>query len=69
MNIIDKVIQIKIDLGCIDRYDALVDIKRTVDELGIYYTAKRYNVLVNESGEDFAMQFMSAYNNEVKYTY
>lgn len=66
---LNKVIEIKIDLGCIDRYDALVDIKRTIDEIGIYDTAKRYNVLVNDSGEEFDMQFMSAYNNEVRYTY
>ena len=69
MKILDKVINIKLGLGCIDRYDALCDIKLTIDEIGIYHTAKRYNVLVNDSGEDFAMQFMAAFNNEVRYTY
>ncbi len=43
--------------------DALVaKIKREFDTMGPYHFAKNRNLLVNESGEEFACQFMAFYN-------
>jgi len=39
------------------------------DRKGPYDTAKKYGVLVNNSAEDFAIQFMSAYNEEYPGSY
>jgi hypothetical protein len=42
--------------------NALHDIHAVFDRLGPYEYAKRFGLLVNNSGEEFAIQFMSAYN-------
>ena len=66
MKYLDKVIAKKIELGCIDRQDALEDIRKSFDNTSPYQTAKFFGVLdENESAEDFAIEFMTAYNNEI----
>ncbi len=41
---------------------ALADIHEVFDRLGSYEYAKRFGLLVNGSGEEFAIQFMSFWN-------
>lgn len=43
--------------------DALYKLQPEFDRLGPYNFAKKYSVLVDNSGEDFALEFMSAFNN------
>jgi hypothetical protein len=40
----------------------LATIRASFDRLGPFCYAKAHNLLVNSSGEEFAIQFMSAYN-------
>jgi len=48
--------------------DAVVaKIKREFDSMGPYHFAKSRNLLVNESGEEFACQFMAFYNEFAGY--
>jgi len=43
--------------------DQIIDkIRKDFDSLGPFYCAKKHGVLVNESGEEFAIQWMSFYN-------
>lgn len=41
---------------------ALADIHELFDRLGSYEYAKRFGLLVNGSGEEFAVQFMAFWN-------
>lgn len=43
--------------------EALEDIRTSFDAFGPYQYAKAHGFLVNNSGEEFAIQFMSAYND------
>jgi len=49
-------------MGLTTTDQAIHDIKLVFDELGPYDYAKRFGLLVNGSGEEFATQFMSFYN-------
>ena len=69
MTLLDKVIAKKIKLGCEDRYDALKDIKLSLDAASPFDVAYFFDVLVNDSAEDFMIEFMTAYNDEVRHTY
>lgn len=69
MSLLDIVVQKKIGLGCMDRYDALEDIRRSLNTTSPYDFAKMFGVLRNESAEDFMMEFMSAFNREVRPCY
>lgn len=51
------------------RCEALCIIKANIQLDGPYCYAKNWNVLVNDSAEEFMMQFMATYNREVTYTY
>jgi hypothetical protein len=51
------------------RCSALQSIRKWIDIDGIYQYAKNHNVLIDGSSEKFAMQFYSAYNNEVQFAY
>lgn len=42
-------------------------IKEDFDRLGPYHFAKREGLLINGSGEEFAVQFMGFYNDFVGY--
>jgi len=44
---------------------AIATIKEDFDRLGPYHFAKREGLLMNGSGEEFACQFMSFYNDFV----
>ena len=65
MEQLNKVIEQKMKLGCTDRYDALHDIKRSIDTTSPYDFAKMFRVLENDSAEEFMIQFMTAFNKEV----
>lgn len=41
---------------------AIRDIREVFDRLGPYEYAKRFGLLVNNSGEEFAVQFMAFFN-------
>ena len=69
MTLLEKVVEKKIALGCVDRFDALEDIKCSIDTSSLWQFAKMFDVLVNNSAEDFAMEFMSAFNKEVRCAY
>lgn len=70
MSALDKVVSEKIKMRVVaDRYAALRAIKIAVDQRGMFTVAKQYGCLVNNSAEGFAIEFMTAYNNEVSYTY
>lgn len=49
----------------IDRDMALKVLKDAIDEHGMYDIAKCFGVLEGGSAEEFAIEFMSAYNAEV----
>lgn len=53
------VTNVRADLGCTTD-EAIGHIRCDFDNAGPYETAKRNNVLVNKSGEEFAVQFMTA---------
>lgn len=68
--IIDSVLGSIIRCGVnMDSRDALCEIKKVVDKRGMYGAAKVFGGIVDGSAEDFAIGFMSAYNEEVVYTY
>ena len=69
MQLLEKVIAQKIQLGCSDRQAALEDIALSVSQGSFYTVAKTHRVLVDDSGEDFAMEFMTTYNNEIGFRY
>lgn len=48
---------------------ALEQICNEFEHLGPFYYAKTYNLLVSNSGEEFAVQFMSVYNYDHPGTY
>lgn len=47
----------------------IASIKREYDQIGPYWFAKKHNLLVNESGEEFAIEWMTCYNSIVPGTY
>lgn len=68
--LLDKVIEKKIALGCSDRREAMEEIRnQTRRECSFYSVAQTFRVLVNESAEDFAIEFMTAYNKEIAGVY
>lgn len=69
MDLLNRVIDMKMTLGCADRRSALEDIALSVEATGMYATAKTFRVLVDESAEEFAIQFMTAYNKEIGFRY
>ena len=69
MTLLEKVIAKKIQLGCADREAALEDIALSVSQSSFYFVARMHCVLVEESGEEFAIEFMTAYNNEISLRY
>jgi len=70
MSLLEKVVDAKLKLGCVDRVAALEEIADAVEASGSFYgVAKMFRVLVNDSGEDFAVEFMTAYNAEVGFRY
>lgn len=52
-----------------DRYAALVAIAEITEKHGLYRACKHWDVLVDDSAEDFAIQFYTAFNKEVYYRY
>ena len=65
-----KAINNETGLWCNDRYEALENISMMVDRIGMYGTALHYGVLnENKSAEDFAIEFMTAFNKEVGHKY
>lgn len=53
-----------------DRHDALIKIKRRLDSTPSFYPiAREYGVLINGSGEDFAIEYMTAFNAEIYRTF
>jgi hypothetical protein len=69
MKLVEHVIATKIALGCADRFEALCDIKRSIDSTSLWQAAKTFNVLRDNSAEDFAIEFFSAYNAEIAQIY
>jgi len=55
-------------LDC-DRKVALEHLSNQIDRKGAYAVAKLHEVLVDNSAEDFMMEFMEAFNNEVHRKY
>jgi len=51
------------------RCEALCIIKTNIQLDGAYTYAKNWGVLVNNSAEEFMMQFMNTFNREVRWTY
>lgn len=43
--------------------DALASIKKSIEKRGAYDFAKAYGLLVDDSAEDFMIQFMTRYND------
>jgi phage portal protein BeeE len=53
----------------IGREAALNMIASMTDRDGLYESAKRWGVLINESAADFACEFYATFNNEIYYRY
>jgi hypothetical protein len=66
--LLDKVLELAAAKG-FGRESALCDIATITDRKGLYESAKRWGVLVNESAADFACEFYATYNNEIYYRY
>lgn len=67
MTLLQQVIDKKIALGCADRAAALRDIKISIEERGLYGVAKFFGVLDSTgTAEDFSIEFMQAYNDEIR---
>jgi hypothetical protein len=65
----DAVQTIRETLDC-DRSDALRYIARKVDKDGAFQFAKTFEVLdSNNSAEEFMLEFMETYNNEIERRY
>lgn len=70
MTKLEIVIEKKIKLGCADRTAALVDIALSIETSDIWSFADIYGVLdERRSCEEFAIEFMTAYNNEIGFRY
>lgn len=65
-NLLEQVIAKKIWLGCVGRYEALQDIKLSIDTSSPFVFAETYGVLVNETAEYFMIEFMAVFNEEVR---
>lgn len=70
-NLIDKVVAKLMEQRIVpDRQRALLYIARLHDaQCGLYSYAKAHGVLVDNSAEDFSIQFYSAYNKEIGQRY
>jgi hypothetical protein len=66
--LLDKVIKRAATKG-IGREAALSMIAGMIDREGLYPSAKRWDVLVNESAADFACEFYATFNDEIYYRY
>ena len=66
--LLDKVLGLAKAKG-FDRDAALLEIASVTDRKGNYAAAKRWGVLVNNSAEDFMIQFMGTFNSEIYYRY
>ena len=60
-----QILMVRAPLGDVTTDQAIRDIKELFDRLGPYEYAKRFGLLRNGSGEDFAVEFMSFYNAQV----
>jgi hypothetical protein len=72
MELIEKAIAKKIELGAEDRVEALEDIARSIEFGGcggLYGFALQNRLLIDDSAEEFAIQYYTAYNKEVAYRY
>lgn len=69
--LLDKVIdQMQGDMSRPDaRQYILEEIRVWTENLGLYAFARNHGVLINNSAEDFAIEFYTAYNNEIGHTY
>ena len=66
MSLLEKVIYAYIDAGwAACREEALIGMKRWIDAASLYAFARDNDVLVDGSAEEFAIEFMTAYNDEV----
>ena len=67
---LEKAIKLMIGLGASNRYDALCEIEKSVSLSSMWCFARDFNLLDEErSCEEFACEFMTAFNNEVYYKY
>jgi len=65
MELIEKAIAKKIELGCEDRDEALADIAKSIEIGSMWQFAKCFGLLVDDSAEEFSIQFYTTYNREV----
>jgi hypothetical protein len=63
-SLLDRVIDTQMHFGAVDREDALRWIAVNV-ESDLWGFARMHGVLVNDSAEEFAIQFYNAYNAEI----
>lgn len=68
-DLLESVIDKKIELGCNDRMSALEDIRIGIEQSTPYEFAKMFGVLVEDSAEEFMVQFMGSYNFELSPIY
>ncbi len=57
-----QILAVRAPFGDVTTDQAIKDIKEVFDREGPYQYAKRFGLLRNGSGEEFAVQFMSFYN-------
>jgi hypothetical protein len=68
-NLLDTAIEAVREVLDCDRRGALEHLSNQIDRKGAYTVAKLHEVLVNNSAEEFMIEFMTAYNNEVGHKY
>lgn len=67
---LEKAIALMIGLGAKNREQALVEIDKSISLSSMWCFARDFNLLDEErSCTDFAIEFMTAYNNEIEYKY
>jgi hypothetical protein len=66
---LEKVLMVKIIEGCESRVTALNQIRIDIECSSPWDVATRFGVLENNSAEEFMIQYMTAYNEEVTHIY
>lgn len=67
---LERAISLLAGMGIEDRRDALIEISTSIDIQGAWGFAKMYRLLDEDNScENFMIEFMTAYNNEISKKY
>ncbi len=61
--LVEKLVKTRMEDGDLSVHETILEIQTDFDRMGPYHFAKCEGLLVNGSGEEFAVQFMSFFND------